>query len=119
MVADAFTVAARVKSVRETGAVFLNDGLYGGLFEMRDIGMTDRFRVYSVDGSERKGATSPRVVFGPTCDSLDCLPEPLALPEDISEGDYVLFAGMGAYSKSLTTQFNGYGPGTSVTVARF
>lgn len=119
MVADAFTVAARVKSVRETGAVFLNDGLYGGLFEMRDIGMTDRFRVYSVDGSERKGATSPRVVFGPTCDSLDCLPEPLALPEDISEGDYVLFAGMGAYSKSLTTQFNGYGLGTSVTVARF
>ena len=58
-----------------------------------------------------------RVVFGPTCDSIDRLPDALPLPGDMEEGDYVLFDGMGAYSRSLTTRFNGYGLGGSVTVA--
>ena len=30
----------------------------------------------------------------------------------------MLFAGMGAYSRALTTQFNGYGLGDPVTVSR-
>lgn len=117
MVAEAFTLATRVKSLREGGPVFLNDGLYGGLGEARDIGCGDRIRVLTPAGRPRRGAPLRRVVFGPTCDSLDRLPEPLALPSDMAEGDYVLFDGMGAYSRSLSTRFNGYGPGGTVTVA--
>ncbi len=117
MVADAFTLATRVKALREDGSVFLNDGIYGGLFEMRDIGATDRVQVLAAEGQWREGASRARVIFGPTCDSIDRLPDTLPLPGDIDEGDYVLFAGMGAYSRSLTTQFNGYGLGTPVTVA--
>ncbi|MEO3415425.1 type III PLP-dependent enzyme [Roseovarius sp. CAU 1744] len=117
MVADAFTLAARVKALRGDGSIFLNDGVYGGLFEVRDIGCTDRVRVLAGNGGWRSGAARERVIFGPTCDSIDRLPEPLPLPGDIDEGDYVLFAGMGAYSRSLTTQFNGYGLGAPVTVA--
>lgn len=117
MVSDAFTLAARVKALREDGSIFLNDGIYGGLFEMRDIVCTDRVTVLAEDGTWRQDAMRARVVFGPTCDSIDRLPDPLPLPGGIAEGDYVLFAAMGAYSRALTTQFNGYGLGAPVTVA--
>jgi ornithine decarboxylase len=65
----------------------------------------------------RQGAPVERVVFGPTCDSIDRMPDPLPLPGDMAEGDYILFAGMGAYTRSLTTRFNGYGLSDVVTVA--
>ena len=117
MVADAFTLVARVKALREDGSIFLNDGIYGGLFEVRDIGATDRIRVLAENGNWREGALRARVIFGPTCDSIDRFPDPLPLPGAIAEGDYVLFAGMGAYSQALSTQFNGYGLGAPVTVA--
>lgn len=118
MVAEAFTLAARVKAVRPDGSLFLNDGIYGALAEARDIDALTRVRVVSPDGRPRGGAPVARVVFGPTCDSLDRLPDPLALPGDVAEGDYVLFEGMGAYSRALATRFNGYGPEGPVTVAR-
>jgi len=118
MVAEAFTLAARVKALRpEGGAAWLNDGLYGGLFEARDIGTPGRIRAVAPDGTPRRGAPLARTVFGPTCDSLDRLPGAVPLPSDLSEGDYLLFAAMGAYSLSLATRFNGYGPGETVTVA--
>ncbi|MEC8042714.1 MAG: hypothetical protein VX181_18805, partial [Pseudomonadota bacterium] len=65
----------------------------------------------------RAGTAKPMVVFGPTCDSIDRLPEPVELPDALQEGDYVLFDGMGAYSLSLATDFNGYGLGRPITVA--
>lgn len=117
MVADAFCLATRVKATRDSGAVFLNDGLYGALAEARDMGTVARVRVVSGDGTPRDGAKSPRIVFGPTCDSLDRLPEPLPLPSDIAEGDYVIFDGMGAYAECLATAFNGYGPSKPVLVS--
>lgn len=110
MVAEAFTLAARIKTLRDGGrVVFLNDGIYGGLVDLRDMGLTGRVRVVSPDGSARKGRPEPRVVFGPTCDSLDRLPDGLPLPADTRAGDYVLFDGMGAYSVAMSTRFNGYG----------
>ncbi|OWU83255.1 ornithine decarboxylase [Oceanicola sp. 22II-s10i] len=118
MVAEAFTLAVRVKSLRADGRVYLNDGIYGGLSELRDIGPTDRLRVIAPDGAARTGAAQTRVVFGPTCDSLDRLPGGLSLPSDTEEGDYLVFAGMGAYSLAIATHFNGYGLGEPVTVAR-
>jgi len=118
MVADAFTLVTKVKALRGNGAVFLNDGVYGGLTEVRDIGAPDRIAVLSTQGALRHAAPVERVVFGPTCDSIDRLPDPLPLPGDLAEGDYILLAGMGAYTRSLTTRFNGYGLSDVVTVAR-
>jgi ornithine decarboxylase len=60
-------------------------------------------------GRPRTGAPRSRVVWGPTCDSIDRLPAPLDLPGDLAEGDALLFPGMGAYSTALATRFNGYG----------
>ncbi|WP_135501331.1 type III PLP-dependent enzyme [Roseovarius aestuariivivens] len=117
MVAEAMTLATRIKAVR-SGAVFLNDGIYGALAEARDIGAPARLRALSPCGTPRRGRPKPCVVFGPTCDSLDRLPGEVPLPEDLAPGDYVLFDGMGAYAACLATAFNGYGPTGPVTVGR-
>ncbi len=117
MVADAFSLATRVKTIRDDGSVFLNDGIYGGLAEVPVIGAVDR-RIVVGPGAERAGKQTPRKVFGPTCDSLDHLPDALDLPDDIAEGDWVLFHGMGAYSTATVTRFNGYGAIDIVTTDR-
>lgn len=117
MVAESFTLAARIKGIRGAGeTVFLNDGIYGGLVDIRDMGLPERVHVVAADGAWRKGPTAPRVVFGPTCDSLDRLPDGLPLAGDAEIGDFVLFPGLGAYSLAMTTAFNGYGVSEVVTV---
>jgi ornithine decarboxylase len=118
MVAPCMALAARVKLVREDGAVFLNDGIYGALDEFPVLGRSHAFRVVAPDGALRAGATRPTVLFGPTCDSLDRLPGEPATPGDIAEDDYVLFDGMGAYGTVTATGFNGYGSLRTETVAR-
>ncbi|SFE57701.1 type III PLP-dependent enzyme domain-containing protein [Roseivivax sediminis] len=115
MVAEAVTLALRVKAV-ESGALTLNDGVYGALGEWRDLPAPSRIDVISPDGHLRRAAGVPRIVFGPTCDSLDRLPRPLDLPGDIAEGDYLLIPGMGAYGAALVTAFNGYGARDVVTM---
>ncbi|UWQ34263.1 type III PLP-dependent enzyme [Leisingera sp. M527] len=117
MVSESFTLAARIKGMRKGGeVVFLNDGIYGGLVDIRDMGLPGRVEVVGGDGAHRTGARKPRVVFGPTCDSLDRLPDGLPLPGDAATGDYVLFPGLGAYSSAMSTQFNGYGLSDVATV---
>ncbi|SDJ61795.1 type III PLP-dependent enzyme [Aliiruegeria lutimaris] len=109
MVAESQSLAARVRAVRDASDVFLDDGVYGGLMEFPQIGITDRFELYDGHGSKRRAPLRTRTVFGPTCDSLDRLPGQLNLPETISEGDVLLFHGMGAYSTATVTRFNGFG----------
>ena len=116
MVAEAFTVAARVKTIRDDGSVFLNDGIYGSFAEAPILGNVDRIQVVGGNGEARRASSTPRVVFGPTCDSLDRLPGEVMLPADLDEGDWVLFHGMGAYSRATVTRFNGYGCENIVTV---
>ena len=107
MVADAGLLAVPVKSVRETGAITLVDGIYGALNEQMQIGVTKGLDVFA--SSPRSAETKGWTVFGPTCDSLDVLPGQIRLPVDIAEGDILLFRAIGAYSNATTTAFNGYG----------
>ncbi len=116
LVAEAFSLATRVRAVRDGAHVFLNDGVYGGLAELPLIGIIDRIEVMDAAMQPRTGAPVPRIVFGPTCDSVDRLPGELGLPGDIDEGDFVLFHGMGAYSTATNTRFNGFGDMEIATV---
>lgn len=109
MVGDSFALLARVKGLRDDNHVFLNDGVYGAFAEFPLMGTMDRITVWSPDGDRRTGAIRRRVVFGPTCDSVDRLPGEVALPGDIAEGDFILVQGMGAYSTVTNTRFNGFG----------
>jgi ornithine decarboxylase len=113
---DAYTLVARVKSVRDGNHVFLNDGIYGAMFEFSQIGIIDRISVMSENLVLRSAPVQPRVTFGPTCDSVDRLPGEVPFPADIAEGDYVLVAGMGSYSTVTNSRFNGFGELGMVTV---
>ncbi|WP_103333881.1 type III PLP-dependent enzyme [Pseudotabrizicola formosa] len=113
---DAFTLAARVKAVRDDSHVFLNDGVYGTLTELPLIGVIDRMEVLSASGEKRLGEEVPRIIFGPTCDSVDRLPGDIPLPGDIAEGDFVIVHGMGAYSTVTNSRFNGFGDLSVATV---
>lgn len=113
---DAFVLAARVKAVRDGTHVFLNDGIYGSLFELGQIGIIDRIEVLDAAGNRRRGKTMGRICFGPTCDSVDRLPGDVPFPSDIAEGDFAVVHGMGAYSTVTNSRFNGFGELARVTV---
>lgn len=113
---DAFSLITRVKAIRDDGSLFLNDGLYGALYEMPVLGNLGRLQVLDPHGMARDGALRPRIVFGPTCDSMDRLPGELSLPDNMQEGDYLIFHGAGAYSTVTNTQFNGFGQLTHLSV---
>ncbi|WP_295048063.1 type III PLP-dependent enzyme, partial [uncultured Paracoccus sp.] len=115
--ADAHALITRVKGIRDGAEIFLNDGVYGCLTELPVIGNLDRIEVLTPQGTPRMGDRSGRVVFGPTCDSVDRLPGELSLPDDIAEDDYVVFHGAGAYSVVTNTRFNGFGAMTRATSA--
>ncbi len=119
MVAEAFELALQVKALdAQTDVVFLNDGIYGGLSEWRDLHPSQRITVLSPEGLRRHGTPRACTVFGPTCDSLDRLSDTVHLPADLRTGDYLLFHACGAYSTALATRFNGYGAKRIVTLQR-
>jgi ornithine decarboxylase len=100
-------VLTRVE-LRKGDALYLNDGSYGSLFDASHSKWP--FPVKMVrDGAPSEAALKPFRFYGPTCDSLDHMPGPFWLPEDIGEGDYVEIGMMGAYGVAMTTRFNGYG----------
>ncbi len=50
--------------------------------------------------------TSLITVFGPTCDSMDCVFKDVMLPQ-LRVGDWLLFPHFGAYTLAGATNFNG------------
>lgn len=46
-------------------------------------------------------------IWGPTCDSIDCLNKSTQLPL-LEEGDWLYWENMGAYTISAASQFNGF-----------
>ena len=119
MVAEAYALAARVKSIRDDRDIFLNDGIYGAMAELPLLGALSRIAIMDETGAHRTGNPILRPVFGPTCDSLDRLPDTLALPCDLQEGDYMVIRGIGAYSTVTNTRFNGYGDYQKAEVSSF
>lgn len=120
LVAESWAMAVRVKGIRDEEHVFINDGTYGGFDELPLIGPMNRVDVVSADGQTvRCGECVPRIVFGPTCDSVDRLPGELPLPNDMKENDIIVFYGFGAYSVATVTRFNGFGNIQYETVACF
>ena len=109
LVADGASVLARVELRRESG-LYLNDGVYGNLAELKWIGPYFPLRLVRPEG--RAAAVGRQLAFdlyGPTCDSIDSMPGPHWLPADALEGDWVEVGMMGAYSNALSTRFNGFG----------
>lgn len=47
-------------------------------------------------------------VWGPTCDSIDCVCPATELPAGLGVGDWLGFRNMGAYTVCAASQFNGF-----------
>lgn len=107
LVANGMSVLARVE-LRHDDRLYLNDGVYGGLSELKQLGPIVPLRVHRPKGGELVGDEAGFKLFGPTCDSVDSMPGPFRLPADIRTGDWIEVGMMGAYSHVLRTDFNGF-----------
>lgn len=105
--------------LRRDQQLYLNDGMYGGLSELRYAGLDCPMSVWRVGAGATQRLTSSTADFrfmGPTCDSADILDGPFSLPHDIRAGDYIEIGMMGAYSITLRSDFNGFSDAKVVTV---
>ena len=103
--------------LRKEREIYINDGIYGSLSEMVAAGI--RLPMRLIRGQGEASATEREFrVYGPTCDSLDVLPHPVRLPEDVRESDWLEIGLVGAYSNANATHFNGFHPDTFVEVER-
>ena len=108
--------------LRRDDRLYLNDGIYGSFDEQRFASFIEDYPATAITLDAKgkakavTGEKRPFRVFGPTCDSADVLPRPQMLPEGIANGDFILFEGMGAYTISSRSPFNGYYPDTFAIV---
>ncbi|TDL25554.1 ornithine decarboxylase [Rickenella mellea] len=100
-----------VDSSQPTVMYYINDGVYGAfnciLFDHQVV----HPYVLSMGGSFH--LPSPVIlrassVWGPTCDSIDCVCPVTQLPAQLSVGDWLAFENMGAYTICAASQFNGF-----------
>lgn len=110
LVAESASLLVRVEGKKQN-MLYLNDGTYGGLFDAGSLNFIYPTRAIRVkeDSEELLQSYVPFGFYGPTCDSLDTMKGPFYLPENIKEGDYIEIGQLGAYSKGLRTNFNGFG----------
>lgn len=114
LVAETTSILAKVEA-RKGDALYLNDGAYGNLFDAAHSKWPFPVKLVR-DGVAESGLKAFKF-FGPTCDSIDVMPGPFWLPEDVCEGDYVEIGMLGAYGTAMATRFNGYGDTETVMVS--
>ncbi|MEI7668977.1 MAG: type III PLP-dependent enzyme [Pseudomonadota bacterium] len=106
IVAENGSVIVKVE-LRKGNSLYINDGVYGSLFDAGYPAFIYPTRAIRLDGGFSAQSLEFKF-FGPTCDSLDTMNGPFTLPSDIKEGDWIEIGGLGAYSKSMRTNFNGF-----------
>ncbi|XP_041813871.1 ornithine decarboxylase-like isoform X2 [Chelmon rostratus] len=86
---------------------YLNDGVYGSLSCFLTDATCSEVQPYlhrAVESSERRYRS---IIWGPTCDSIDKVMDNYWIPE-LYVGDWLLVDNMGAYSVSLSSDFNSF-----------
>jgi len=115
LVAEGASLVVKVEH-RKGNLLYINDGVFGGLFDAGQPGFI--YPVRSLSEKESAGRELTEFsFFGPTCDSMDFMQGPFLLPIDVSEGDYIEIGSLGAYSLQLRTQFNGFNYSETVEVS--
>jgi len=111
--AEYASVLVRVEK-RRGDELYINDGAYGALFDAAHIGW--RYPVRLIRDGPSDVRPMPFSFYGPTCDDLDRMAGPFALPGDIGPGDYVEIGMLGAYGCAMRTGFNGFSTAGSFIV---
>lgn len=120
MVAEAFTLATHIIARRDVrdealdAMLYINDGVYGNLNCILFDHQHPTPKVLKCGGqvfadteptSEHEHVYS---LWGPTCDSLDCVTLRVELRANLQVGDWLYFPAVGAYTSAATTAFNGF-----------
>ena len=111
--AEYSSVLVRVEA-RKGDVLYINDGAYGALFDAAHIDW--RFPVELVRDTVSRARDMEFSFWGPTCDDMDYMRGPFALPADIAAGDYIEIGMLGAYGAAMRTGFNGFTAGETVIV---
>ena len=85
--------------------VYVDIGRFGGLAETFNEAI-----IYPIRANKSKAELGPVILAGPTCDGADILykKNPVDLPINLRDGDYLDFLSAGAYTSSyVTAKFNG------------
>jgi len=127
LITDASTVVlrqttsliTRVNGVRSMGLegelglrYYVADGVYGSftdnaLFNKRNSPKVIRMATASSQSESVSSASC--TVYGPTCDSLDCIDKKMTLPLDLTAGDFLCFTNLVDNAFVKKTCFNGIG----------
>ena len=105
LVAAGTSVVVQVQGRRDD-ALFINDGIYGNMSDAGTAGFRYPVRLLR----DTTAAAHRFAFFGPTCDSVDHMRGPFALPTDVREGDWIEVGQLGAYGAAINTGFNGFAP---------
>lgn len=114
LVAEGGSSIVRVE-LRKGNHLYINDGVYGSLFDAGQPGFIYPVRAYRPSG-KLSDELQEFSFYGPTCDSLDAMKGPFLLPKDIGEGDWIEIGQLGAYGATMRTNFNGFRSDTVVEV---
>lgn len=114
LVAEGGSVVVQVDH-RKGNMLYINDGTYGALFDAGVPGFLYPVKALRPGGSF-SGEMAEFSFYGPTCDSMDVMKGPFALPADIREGDWIEIGQLGAYGHTMRTNFNGYYSDATVEV---
>ena len=115
LVAESMSLIVRVEQ-RKGNTLYINSGIYGGLFDAGTPGFTFPSRL--IQTPKKTASLQAYQLYGPTCDSLDFMQGPFYLPEHIQEGDFIEIGQTGAYSQSLVSHFNGFHPNDALIHVR-
>jgi len=100
------TVAVKVIGKRN-GSVTVDDGVHGSFSNVLQEHQVLSKELPVDQKGDFTGPVHSSEIFGPTCDGLDTISKELMVPNDIRRGDWLVFAGMGAYTQVTSSGFNG------------
>ncbi|EDV19167.1 uncharacterized protein TRIADDRAFT_62375 [Trichoplax adhaerens] len=101
---EALRVQYQLRSMMDMKVLYyVNDSVYGCL----NILPIDHALITLKPVKSNTHGEETAVLFGQTCDSLDCLMKECLLPK-LNAGDWVYFEETGAYSLSLVSKFNSF-----------
>lgn len=110
MVASAYNLVTKVTTVRDNSAkggdvrYYINDGVYGSFNNIIYDHAKPMPELLQFNTSKKEYKTCS--IWGPSCDGLDQINADLYF-STLTEGDYLIWFDMGAYTTAAASEFNG------------
>ena len=86
---------------------YINDGIYGTFNAIIFDHKVFLVHYLKLNGENEKLDQFKSVIFGPTCDSIDCIAHSIDLPL-LEIGDVLWFPDVGSYTNASASNFNGF-----------